>query len=97
MKRVLLSKNKINFVNGEIQKPAKTDALHDAWEQCNVMVISWITHTLNPQITHSTIYIDNVTELWNDLKEKFSKFLTFFKKSIQVSKEKATSLSILPI
>jgi len=43
MKRALLSKNKIKFINGEIQEPAKTDPLHDAWERCNMMVISWIT------------------------------------------------------
>jgi len=37
------------------------------------MVISWITRTLNAQIAHSTIYIDSAEELWNDLRERFSK------------------------
>jgi len=36
-------------------------------------VISWITRTLNAQIAHSTIYIDSAEELWNDLRERFSK------------------------
>jgi len=61
--RALLSKNKIKFVNGEIQEPPKNGALYDVWERCNMMVISWITRTLNPQIMHSTIYIDNAIEL----------------------------------
>jgi len=73
MKCALLSKNKIKFVNGEIQERAKTDVFHDAWERCNMMVISWITRTLNAEIAHNSIYIDNVVDLWNDLEERFSK------------------------
>jgi len=51
MKRALLSKNKIKFINGEIQEPVKTDPLHDAWERCNMMVISWITRSLYTDFT----------------------------------------------
>jgi len=63
MKKTLLSKNKIKFVNGEIQEPTKTHVLHDGWERCNMMVISWITRTLNSRIAHSTIYIDKAADL----------------------------------
>jgi len=73
MKRALLSKNKIKFINGKIQEPAAKDPLHDAWERCNMMVISWITRSLNTQISHNTIYIDNAKTLWKDLRERFSK------------------------
>jgi len=73
MKRELLSKNKIKFINGEIQEPAKIDPLHDAWERCNMMIIFWITHILNAHIAHNTIYIDSVEDLWNNLRERFSK------------------------
>jgi len=73
MKCALLSKNKIKFVNGEIQELPRTDVLHDAWERCNMMVISWITSTLNTQIAHNTIYIGKAVDLQNDLKERFSK------------------------
>jgi len=66
---VRISKNKIKFINGEIQEPAETDPLHDTWERCNMMVISWIKRSLSSQIAHNTIYIDNVEKLWNDLKE----------------------------
>jgi len=73
MKRVLLSKNKYKFVNGDISKPTRDDENYEAWERCNVMVVSWITRTLTTQITQSTVYIDNAKELWEDLKERFSK------------------------
>jgi len=40
MNRVLLSKNKIKFVNDKIKEPTRVDPLHNAWERCNLMVIS---------------------------------------------------------
>ena len=48
MKRALLSKNKLKFIDGGIKKPQKNDSLYDAWERCNMMVLSWIIKTLSP-------------------------------------------------
>ncbi|XP_017416433.1 uncharacterized protein LOC108327215 [Vigna angularis] len=73
MRRALLSKNKTKFIDGSIKKPQKTDALFDAWERCNVMILSWITKTLSPQIAESVIYVEEAKELWDELKERFSK------------------------
>ncbi|XP_019450655.1 PREDICTED: uncharacterized protein LOC109352925 [Lupinus angustifolius] len=73
MKRALLSKNKFKFVDGSILMPENDDILFDDWERCNIMVISWITRSLNAQIAQSTVYIESAEELWKDLKERFSK------------------------
>ncbi|XP_052724191.1 uncharacterized protein LOC128193979 [Vigna angularis] len=37
------------------------------------MILSWITKTLSPQIAESVIYIEDAKELWDELKERFSK------------------------
>ncbi|XP_019433606.1 PREDICTED: uncharacterized protein LOC109340385 [Lupinus angustifolius] len=37
------------------------------------MILSWIARCLTPQIGQSTVYIDSAYELWQDLKERFSK------------------------
>jgi len=50
-----------------------SDNQYEAWERCNVMVISWITRSITTQIAQSTVYIDNAKELWEDLRERFSK------------------------
>jgi len=47
MKLALLSKNKIKFINGEIQEPVKTNPLHDAWERCNMMVIDILDYPIS--------------------------------------------------
>ena len=73
MKCALLSKNKYKFVNGEILEPPRSDAKYEAWERCNVTVVSWITRSLTPQIAQSTVYIDDARDLWKDLEERFSK------------------------
>ncbi|XP_014498998.1 uncharacterized protein LOC106760077 [Vigna radiata var. radiata] len=74
MRRALLSKNKIKFIDGSIKKPQNSkDPMFDAWERCNVMVLSWITKTLSQQIAESVIYVEEAKELWDELKERFSK------------------------
>jgi len=47
MKRALLSKNKHKFVDGSIPVPQFSSSLHEFWKSCNMMIISWITKTLN--------------------------------------------------
>lgn len=71
MKCVLLSKNKFKFVNRETLEPMHDDDLYKAWDQYNVMVISWITCTLTTQISQSTIYIDNGKDISDDHKDGF--------------------------
>jgi len=67
MKRALFSKNKHKFVDKSIPVPQSGLFLHDVWERCNMMVISWITKTVNTQIAQSIVYIENARELWEDL------------------------------
>ncbi|XP_019425060.1 PREDICTED: uncharacterized protein LOC109333936 [Lupinus angustifolius] len=73
MRRALGSKNKYKFVNGNIKMPSVTGPIFEAWERCNNMVVSWITISLSPQIAQSAVYIDGAQDLWQDLKERFSK------------------------
>ncbi|XP_019430194.1 PREDICTED: uncharacterized protein LOC109337635, partial [Lupinus angustifolius] len=73
MKHALLSKNKFKFVDGTITMPDPDELIFDDWERCNTMVISWITRCLTMQIAQNTVYIEDAHELWNDLKDRFSK------------------------
>ncbi|PNX72865.1 hypothetical protein L195_g028762, partial [Trifolium pratense] len=73
MKRALISKNKIKFINGKLPAPEEDDPMFDYWERCNSMVVSWITRTLSPQIAQSVVYIDNANVLWDELCNRFTK------------------------
>jgi len=76
LKRGLVSKSKIKFVDGSINVPKREDPMYDAWERCKMMVLSWITKTLSPHIAKSLIYVENAKNLWEELKERFSKGFT---------------------
>ena len=73
MLMALSAKNKLSFVNGTLPKPAN---LHDsqglAWTRCNNMVLSWLLNSVSTEIANSIIYIDDASEIWNDLQDRFS-------------------------
>jgi hypothetical protein len=73
MRRALLTKNKIKFINGKIVAPLEDDALFEAWERCNGTVVSWIASSLSPEIAQSIEHVDSAFDLWNELKNRFSK------------------------
>ncbi|KAK2998651.1 hypothetical protein RJ639_024321 [Escallonia herrerae] len=47
MIHALTTKNKIGFINGSIEQPSKKDqpTEYALWNQCNIMVLSWLTHS----------------------------------------------------
>jgi len=59
-------------VHGSLRCPAATDPLYDAWCRCNCMVMSWLTRSMNPAIKQSILWMDTASEIWTDLKERFS-------------------------
>lgn len=73
MKRALLSKNKLKFINGKLLMPSEDDRFFESWERCNSMVVSWINRTLNPQISSSVVYIDSAKVIWDELHDRFTK------------------------
>jgi len=52
-------------------KSENVSSLFEAWERCNVMVLSWITRTLAPKIAESIVYINDAKILWDNLRESF--------------------------
>ncbi|XP_058761005.1 uncharacterized protein LOC131634366 [Vicia villosa] len=73
MERALSAKNKIAFINGSIPIPRDTDLNRLAWERCNCLVHSWIMNSVNPPIAQTIVFLENALDVWNDLKERFSK------------------------
>nr|XP_025612059.1 uncharacterized protein LOC112705445 [Arachis hypogaea] len=71
MRMVLKSKNKLAFVDGSLPPPSKDDATFEAWDRCNTLVASWITHSLSPDIASSVIWNSNAHDIWEELKRRF--------------------------
>jgi len=71
MTLVLKSKKKLKFVDGTIMMPEPSDSSYVAWDRCNTFVLSWITHSLSPEIYNSVFWFDDCFLLWKDLKHRY--------------------------
>lgn len=71
MLMALKAKNKISFIDENISHLAADDLLFGAWTRCNSMVISWILNFVARKIADSLLYIHIVSEVWEDLRDRF--------------------------
>ena len=67
----LTAKNKVGFVQGIIPRPPVDHLLHGAWIHCKSMVTSWILNFVFKEIADSLLYMDNASNVWNDLRDRF--------------------------
>jgi hypothetical protein len=73
MRRAIGAKNKFDFVDGTIQVPVPFDPSYKAWSRCNMLVHSWIMNSVEESIAKSIVYLENAIDVWNELKERFSR------------------------
>ncbi|GAU21603.1 hypothetical protein TSUD_250860 [Trifolium subterraneum] len=67
----LRSKHKLHFVNGSLPRPPDEDRDSIAWDRCNTMVMSWLSNSVDPEISQSILWMDTDSEIWKELKERF--------------------------
>ncbi|XP_075091495.1 uncharacterized protein LOC142171704 [Nicotiana tabacum] len=73
MKIALQAKRKLGFVDGKHTKASFPAALHEDWETCNAIVLSWIMNTVSPYLLSGIVYASNARAVWEDLRERFDK------------------------
>jgi hypothetical protein len=67
----LRSKNKIQFINGSLPRPNDEDRDSLAWDRCNTMLMSWLNNSVEPEIAQSVLWMENASEIWKELKDRF--------------------------
>ena len=73
MRIALLGKRKYGFVTGAYTRGLYKDELHEQWETCNAIVLSWLMNTVTEELLSGIVYATNSFSVWNDLKERFDK------------------------
>ncbi|CAN1130856.1 Retrovirus-related Pol polyprotein from transposon RE1 [Linum perenne] len=73
MEMALLSKNKLEFVDGSISSPVASDPTFPAWRRANLLVLGWLHRAVSPDIAQSVLRLDSAREVWVDLRERFSR------------------------
>ncbi|XP_019248578.1 PREDICTED: uncharacterized protein LOC109227840 [Nicotiana attenuata] len=62
MRLALLGKDKLGFVEGTCVKRLYKGELADLWEQCNVIVLSWIGRCVSHELLPSIVYASNAAK-----------------------------------
>ncbi|KAF3615583.1 putative NAC domain-containing protein 43-like [Capsicum annuum] len=75
MKLALQAKRKLGFVTGDCKKENYRKKLHEHWETCNAIVLSWIINTVSKDLVSSIVYASNAHHVWEGLHERFDKEL----------------------
>ncbi|XP_049394598.1 uncharacterized protein LOC125858857 [Solanum stenotomum] len=73
MRIALLGKRKLGFVLGTCTKASVGAQLHDQWETCNAIVLSWLMNTVSADLLNGIVYASDAYLVWEDLKESFDK------------------------
>ena len=73
MRIALIGKRKYGFVTGACTRALYKDELHEQWETCNAIVLSWLMNTVSEELLSGIVYATNSFSVWNDLKERFDK------------------------
>ncbi|RVW97878.1 Retrovirus-related Pol polyprotein from transposon RE1 [Vitis vinifera] len=60
----LTAKKKIGFVNGTVEEPSQEDEpfMFEQWNQCNNMILSWLTHAVESDIAEGIIHAKTARE-----------------------------------
>ncbi|XP_020208977.2 uncharacterized protein LOC109793916 [Cajanus cajan] len=72
MRMALMSKHKVKFIDGTLTPPHSSSILFEPWGRCNTMVISWLQHSISEKIVKSILWFDTASDIWQDLKARFS-------------------------
>ncbi|XP_075106768.1 uncharacterized protein LOC142179791 [Nicotiana tabacum] len=73
MRIALQAKRKLGFVTDTCRNDQFRTELHEDWETCNAIVLSWIMNTVLPDLTSGIVYASSAHLVWKDLMERFDK------------------------
>nr|XP_016453911.1 PREDICTED: uncharacterized protein LOC107778214 [Nicotiana tabacum] len=72
--------------------------LHDLWEKCNVIVLSWIMNSVSNELLRGMVYATSAQKVWVDLRESFDKVngsrILFLHRQIATLSQGISSMSV---
>ena len=70
----LTAKNKIGFIKGIIKPSSemKQPTKFALWKQCNSVILSSFTHSVEPDLAKGGIHAKIAYQVWEDFKNQFS-------------------------
>ena len=59
------------LMNGKVVRPDPTNLSFQQWERCDDMGTSWILNSMSKDLRDCLQYVDNATELWDELEDRY--------------------------
>lgn len=72
MRNNFRAKNKLGFLDGTITKPMDGTPEASLWVTVNSTLVGWIHNTLDPALRSSIPQPDDVKDMWDDIKQRFT-------------------------
>ncbi|KAJ0021463.1 hypothetical protein Pint_31254 [Pistacia integerrima] len=72
VRTTLRAKKKYGFIDGTIKQPKDNSLELEDWWTVNSMLVSWVFDTIEPSICSTISYMENVKDLWEDIRQRFS-------------------------
>lgn len=64
MRNAFHAKNKLNFIDGLLQRPSPGTDHYKLWGIINSMMVAWILNTIDPELRSSVSCSDTAYDLW---------------------------------
>ncbi|XP_061374022.1 uncharacterized protein LOC133316302 [Gastrolobium bilobum] len=72
VKLFIQAKGKMGYLDGKKVKPAEREPGYDAWVTENALVMTWLTNSMEPDISQTYLFLDTAHEIWEAVKEYYS-------------------------
>ncbi|KAK4428671.1 hypothetical protein Salat_1166900 [Sesamum alatum] len=72
MRNALRAKKKLGFIDGTVTRPSDDSSEIEDWWMVNSMLVAWVFNTIEPSLRSTIKYMENVKDLWEDLRQRFS-------------------------
>ncbi|KAJ0032019.1 hypothetical protein Pint_13142 [Pistacia integerrima] len=72
VRTTLRAKKKYGFIDGTVKQPEDNSLELEDWWTVNSMLVSWVFNTIEPTIHLMISYMENVKDLWEDIRHRFS-------------------------
>ncbi|GAA0162802.1 hypothetical protein LIER_18819 [Lithospermum erythrorhizon] len=70
----LEARDKLGFLNGEIEAAKPSDATYKQWRKVNSTLTSWIMNALSKEISRGFMFSSNVKFLWEEIRDRFGRY-----------------------
>ena len=63
----------MGYINGRIKAPSTEDAAYDKWEMENSIVMTWLCHSMIPEIGEGFLDMATAKDIWETMASTYAR------------------------